>query len=237
MHTSNASSTRDSMPCAESQAERRTIRETGPLQPAGRREKLGRLTRESSSAPAMLAVSMWASYRADLWQLAQFERRGAYLRAAAGLVTFLAMPGFPLAVLYASVFVADTRPVQLILGVLLIAATTTASWLWKRRLWEQPVRRRLAEWQSHEPGMSEVGVAIADADVPAACVVLMRAHLYPWFSRHSNRIPDAPGLDRYLGVVLPSILPRVEFDEVAERARQALQQAGIRARVVGVDVP
>jgi hypothetical protein len=187
----------------------------------------------------MLAVTMrlWAQYRADLWQLAQFERRGAFLRAAAALLTFLAMPAFPLAVLYASVYVADTRPAQLALGVLLIAATTTTGWLWKRRAWERPVRRRLAEWQSHEPGMSEVGVAIADADIPAACIVLMQAHLYPSFSRHSNRIPDAPGLDRYLGVVLPSRLPQVEFDELAERTRQALRQAGIRARVVGVDVP
>ena len=91
---------------------------------------------------------------------------------------FMAIPA-PLAVLYASVYVADARPAQLAFGVLLIAATTTAGWLCKRRLWEQPVRRRLIEWQSHEAGMNEVGVAIADADIPAACVVLMRAHLLP----------------------------------------------------------
>lgn len=65
----------------------------------------------------------------------------------------------------------------------------------------------------------------------------MRAHLYPWFSRRSNTIPDAPGLNRYLGVVLPSLLPQVEFDEVAAPTREALRDAGIRARVVGVDVP
>jgi hypothetical protein len=183
------------------------------------------------------ATRLWASYRRDVWQLAQFERRGAYLRVAAGLIILMAIPALPLVVLCASVYVADAHPGQLALGVLLIAATTMAGWLWKRRLWEQPVRRRLTEWQSHEPGMNEVGVAIADADISAACVVLMRAHLYPWFSRHSNPIPDAPGLDRYLGVVLPSILPQVEFEEVAERTRRALRQAGIRARVVGVDVP
>jgi hypothetical protein len=187
----------------------------------------------------MLAVGteLWTSYRRDVWRLAQFERRGAYLRVAAGLIMFAAIPALPLAILYASVYATHTRAGQLALGVLLIAATTTAGWLWKRRLWEQPVRRRLAEWQSHEPGMNEVGVTIADADVQAACVVLMRAQLYPWFFRNSNPIPDAPGLDRYLGVVLPSILPQVEFDEVADRTRRALQQARIRARVVGVDVP
>jgi len=183
------------------------------------------------------ATRLWASYRRDVWQLAQFERWGAYLRVAAGLITFVAIPALPLAILYASVYVADRRPAQLAVGVLLIAATTTAGWLWKSRLWERPVRRRLTEWQSHEPGMNEVGVAISDADISAACVVLMRAHLYPSFFRNSNPIPDAPSLDRYLGVVLPSILPQVEFDEVAERTRQALRQAGIRARVVGVDVP
>jgi hypothetical protein len=188
----------------------------------------------------MLAIvrRLRMQYCADLWQLAQFERRGVYVRAAAGLVTFFAMAAFPLAVLYASVYVADTRSAQLALGALLIAATTTTGWLWKRRAWERPVRRGLDEWRSHDPRMSEVGVAVADADVHAACVArLMRAHLYPLFSRPSNRIPDAPGLDYYLAVVLPLRVPQVEFGEVAERTRQALRQAGIRARVVGVDVP
>jgi hypothetical protein len=183
------------------------------------------------------ASTLLDSYRRDVWQLAQFERRRAYLRVAAGSAVLLAIPALPLATLYASVYLTDTRAGQLALGAVLIAATATAGSLWKRRLWERPVRRRLTEWQSHEPGMNEVGVAIADADVPAACVVLMHAHLYPCFSRRSNPIPDAPGLDRYLGVVLPSILPQVEFDEVAARTREALRRAGIRARVVGVDVP
>jgi hypothetical protein len=72
------------------------------------------------------------------------------MRAAAGLLTFLAMPAFPLAVLYASVYVADTRPAQLALGTLLIAATTTTGWLWKRRAWERPVRRRLGGRRQRE---------------------------------------------------------------------------------------
>jgi hypothetical protein len=185
----------------------------------------------------MTYKALWASYRNSLWQLAQFERRSTYMRAAAGALTFLMILVLPLAVLYASVYVADTREAQVALGVLLIAATTTSGWLWKRRLWERPVIGRLDKWQSHNPGMSEVGVALADADVRRASVVLMRAHLYPVFFRRFNRIPDAPELDYYLGVVLPSIVPQIEFEEVAERTRAALRNAGIRARVVGVDVP
>jgi hypothetical protein len=179
----------------------------------------------------------WASYRNSLWLLAQYERWGANMRAAVGALMLLVIPAAPLAILYASVYVVDTRVAQLVLGALLIAATTTSGWLWKRRLWERPVINQLARWQSHDPEMSEVGVAVADADVRQASIVLMQAHLYPVVSRSSNRIPDAPDLDYYLGVALPSILPRVEFDEVAERTRDALRQAGIRARVVGVDVP
>jgi hypothetical protein len=177
------------------------------------------------------------SYRDWLWQLAQFERGGAYLRATAGFLLFLVVPVLPLVVLYASVYVTDTREAQLGLGVLLIIATTAAGWLWKRRLWEQPVTSRLARWQSHDPSKGEVGVAIADVDVHRACVALMNAHLYSPFSRRPNRIPDAPELDCYLAVALPSIMPQVEFDEVAEMTRAALRSAGIRARVVGVDVP
>lgn len=179
----------------------------------------------------------WTSYRNSLWLLAQYERWGANLRAAVGALTLLMIPVVPLAILYASVYLVDTRGAQLALGALLIAATTTSGWLWKRRLWERPVISRLTEWQSYDPEMSEVGVALADADARWASIMLMRAHLYPVVSRSSNRIPDAPDLDYYLGVALPSILPRVEFDEVAERTRDALRQAGIRARVVGVDVP
>ncbi len=119
----------------------------------------------------------------------------------------------------------------------MIAATSTSGWLWKRRLWERPVISRLSEWQSRNLEMSEVGVTPADADVRRASIALMRAHLYPVFSRSSNRIPDAPELDYYLGVALPLILPQVEFEEVVERTRDALRPAGIRARVVGLDVP
>jgi hypothetical protein len=53
----------------------------------------------------------------------------------------------------------------------------------------------------------------------------------------SNPIPPAPGLDYHLAVVLPSIVPQVEFEAVAERTREALRRADIRARVVGIDVP
>jgi hypothetical protein len=178
-----------------------------------------------------------AGYRNSLWQLAQYERREAYLRAAAGAITFLAIPALPVAVLAASVYAVHTHGAQLALGVLLIAATTTSGWLWKRRLWERPVIDRLAEWQSRNPEMSEVGVTLADADVDRAHIVLRHAHLYPVFFRQSNHIPDAPELDHYIGVALPLIVPQVEFEEVAEQTRSALRDAGIRARVVGVDVP
>jgi hypothetical protein len=180
---------------------------------------------------------LYASYRNSLWQLAQFERGGAYLRAAAGALVFLAVPALPLAALYAGVYVADTRVTQLAFGLLLILATAMSGWLWKRRLWERPFTSRLARWQSHDPNKGEVGVAIADVDVHRACVALMHAHLYSPYSRRANRIPDAPELDCYLAVALPSIMPQVAFEEVAEMTRAALRQAGIRARVVGVDVP
>ncbi len=50
-------------------------------------------------------------------------------------------------------------------------------------------------------------------------------------------IPDAPSLDYYLAVVLPSRMPHVPFEVVAERTRDALRGANVRVRVVGIDVP
>lgn len=184
----------------------------------------------------MTYKALCASYRNSLWQLAQFEGARAYLRAVEGLLILLAVSALPLTILYMTVYVVEARPAQVGLGVLLIAATSAAGWLWKSRLWERPVLGRLAEWQAHDPHVSEVGVAIADADIRRASIALMRAHLHPLFFRGGNRIPDAPELDYYLGVALPLILPQVEFEEVAERTRSALRQAGIRARVVGVDI-
>ena len=177
------------------------------------------------------------SYRTALWELAQFERGGAWLRGAAATVVFLAVPALPLAALATSVYDAHTRATQLALGLVLIAATAASGRLWKRRLWERPVLGRLETWQAHDPRNGEVGVAIANADLQRACVALMRAHLYPPYARRSDPIPDAPGLDYSLAVVLPSIVPQVEFEVVAERTREALRRADIRARVVGIDVP
>jgi hypothetical protein len=185
----------------------------------------------------MTLRAQWASYRNSLWLLAQFEGARAYLHAIEGAALLLAVPALPLAVLYATVYVATGRPAQLALGGLLIAATSTAAWLCKRRLWEQPVFRRLAEWQSSNPELGEVGVAIADLDVRRASIVLMRAHLHTRYFRRGNRIPDAPELDYYMAVVLPLIVPQVAFEQVAEKTRETLRDAGIRARVVGVDVP
>lgn len=95
---------------------------------------------------------------------------------------------------------------------------------------------RLEAWQTHDPRNGEVPVAIANSDVRRACVALMHAQLYSPYGR-SNPIPPAPGLDYHLAVVLPSIVPQVEFEAVAERTREALRRADIRARVVGIDVP
>jgi hypothetical protein len=176
-------------------------------------------------------------YRNALWELAQFERGGAWLHGTEAALVFLIIPTLPLAALIGGVYVADTHTAQLALGLLLIAATTTSGWLWKRRLWERPVLARLERWHTSDPRNGEVGVAIADADIQRACVALMRARLYPRYSRRANPIPDAPALDYYLAVVLPAILPQVEFDVVAERTRNALRDADIRARVVGIDVP
>jgi hypothetical protein len=185
----------------------------------------------------MTIRTQWASYRNSLWLLAQFERARAYMRAIEGLVILLAVPVLPLAVLYASVYVVTGRTAQLALDVLLIVATGVAGLLWRRRLWERPVVRRLAEWQSSNPELGEVGVAIADADVRRASIVLMHAHLHTRYFRGGNHIPDAPELDYYIAVVLPLIVPQVAFEQVAEKTREALRDAGIRARVVGVDVP
>ena len=51
------------------------------------------------------------------------------------------------------------------------------------------------------------------------------------------RARPAQELDYHLAVVLPSLVPQVEFEAVAERTREALRRADIRARVVGINVP
>jgi hypothetical protein len=178
-----------------------------------------------------------AEYRQALWELAQFEHRAAWLRGAFAAVMLFAVAALPFVVLVAGIYGAHTRGEQLALGALLIAATAAAGYLWRRRVWERPVLGRVAGWHERDPRDGEIGVAIANADVQRACVALMRAQLYPPYCRRGGTIPDAPTLDYYLAVALPSRMPHEPFEVVAERTREVLRSANIRARVVGIDVP
>jgi hypothetical protein len=177
------------------------------------------------------------AYRNSLWELAQFEPWRVYYGAAVGFLTLLAIPALPVAIVIATVYLAHGRGLQLVLSLALIPAVAFAGWLWRQRRWERPVVRRLAEWHSSDPRQGEVGVSLAERDLRRAWIALMRAQLLPRFSRKQlGGLPDAPALDRYLAVALPMTRPPADFDAVAAMVRTALDQAGIRARVVGVDV-
>jgi hypothetical protein len=97
--------------------------------------------------------------------------------------------------------------------------------------------RRLAEWRSSDPSQGEVGVSLSEPNLRDAQIALMRAQLLPrFFRKQLGGLPDAPELDRYLAVALPMTRPPADFEAVATMVRAALEDAGIRARVVGIDV-
>jgi len=174
------------------------------------------------------------SRKAWIRLLGEYESWCSCLVVGEALLVLLAVPAMPLVALYATVYVATTHLAALAFGVLLILATAASGWLCKFRWWEQPVVRRLAQWESWDPSRGEVAVSIAEDDVPAACRAIRRAHLHPAYWRRQP-LPDASS-NHHIAVVLPLLMPEVEFDVVTERTRDALRRAGIRACVNDVDV-
>ena len=92
----------------------------------------------------------------DVRELAVFEGRRAYLRAARGSFIFFAVPGLPVVALVANAYLGHARFEQLLLGLLLIIATAAASAIWRQRRWERPVAGRLASWRAFDPSRGEV---------------------------------------------------------------------------------
>lgn len=157
--------------------------------------------------------------------------------AAFGIVSLLAIPLAPTAVAFSSVYLAHRRGLQLALLLASLVVVTAAGWAWRERVWAWPVERRFAEVRASDPEQPEVGVGIADSDFSRAWVALRRAKLLPLFGRaQPGGLPDAPLLDFYLAVKLPLTQPPADLDAIAARVRAALAGAGIRARVLGVDV-
>lgn len=107
----------------------------------------------------------------------------------------------------------------------------------RRRFHRQLIASRLWSYERPNP-QTGVEVLVQRPDVEAAQSALRRARFNPsaYTARLGSPPSDAPDLNQKIGVTEPEAWPQSESDE--DRTRRmvaALESAGIRARVGGVD--
>jgi len=103
--------------------------------------------------------------------------------------------------------------------------------------WRAPVANRLWTYEKLNPA-TEVPVLLRSTDVVPAKVVLRREKFNPQvYGLHLTNPPaDAPELDHKIAVHEPEAWPQSTSDhDRTRRIAVALEAAGIRARVAGVD--
>ncbi|MEX2413029.1 MAG: hypothetical protein WD399_05185 [Thermoleophilaceae bacterium] len=108
-----------------------------------------------------------------------------------------------------------------------------------RQLHRKVIADRLWTWEAPNPP-THIQIALRDIGVDRARHVLRRAGFNPGAFRTPLSAPpdDAPDLNVRVGVEEPAAHPQSSSDrDRAERMADALDAAGIRARIAGIDVP
>lgn len=107
----------------------------------------------------------------------------------------------------------------------------------ERFAWHTPVSARLGTWEEPNPA-TYLEVLLREVDIAEAKRVLRRAGFNPGlYATHLGAsVPDAPDLDFRMGVQEPAAHPQSAYDEDRIcRIARALDAAGIRGRVAGID--
>lgn len=167
--------------------------------------------------------------------LGQYEGRRATILTIEGVALVVPLVAIPPALLAISVWVAQGGIGQFAVGLLSIATGWLPSWGYKRRIWEQPVRQRLACRTAFDPAVPQVSVNIARADLDVASVALRRADLIVAHSRIRGDF-DARPLDTNISIARPSRLAAVEYEATRDAVVDVFRSTRIAANVGGVEV-
>jgi hypothetical protein len=191
----------------------------------------GPITDADALCPPEIAVD----YGTVRHVLRQYEGWRARARAIAGMVVFAPFVATPPALLALSVWVAHGGIEAFGVGLVSLATTSLPGWAHGRRLWERPVRSRLASRTAYEPRVAQVLVNVADEDLEAARLVIRRAGLIDVYSRTRGDV-DALPLNVTIAVARPSSLPRIDDYAARDAVCEIFRATKIPANVGEVEI-
>jgi hypothetical protein len=175
--------------------------------------------------------------------LREFEGWRSLWRVPVSGALFVAVPlGFVAVAVAAAAIAGDDFDFQTAIVaavVAVIGSNYVIPRLARRQLHRKLVAERLWTWEKPNPG-THVRVLVRESDVDEAKRVLRRAGFNPGMlmTRLVSPPPDALDLDVQVGVEEPEAHPQSSSDDDrVRRMASALETAGLRARVAGIDVP
>lgn len=181
------------------------------------------------------------TYREMVWRLRQFEGDRCLWRVVASGLILAAIPAVPATAIIADTYLAGRTPWTAVaaMGIVVAAMSTLATSFWRRKPWRTTVANRLWTYECTDALPWAIRVLVRPADDVRAAAALRKAKFNPHsFLRLPSPPPDAPDLTVQITVVRPPAWHQPASDEMqVQDVADVFRQAGIRARVAGVDVP
>lgn len=175
------------------------------------------------------------SYTEARFELSQYEGRRALFTASRGVllcVPFLAVPPGLLAL---SIFVVPGGVLAYAVGLVSLCTASLPGWAYQQRLWERPVRNRVAWRLRRDPRVATVSVIVQEQDESASWRALHRAGLViPYSTRRAHVGADL----RTSQIAVAQWAERAQLDDFAFRdiVCEVFRAAGIWVNVGGVEV-
>jgi hypothetical protein len=175
------------------------------------------------------------SFRGARTQLAQYDGGWAHVRVVAGAGLWVSLSAIPPVILALSVFVVRDGVAAYAVGLVSLCTAWLPRWAYKSRLWERPVRARLARRTAFDPLVARISVNISEQDTLAACRAIRGAGLVIEYSRTSGA-GGADPQNTHMAVAQWAYRPQLDDWAFRDLVCEVLRSAGICANVGGIEV-
>jgi hypothetical protein len=178
---------------------------------------------------------MVLSFRGARAQLAQYDGGWAHVRVLAGAVLWVSLTAIPPVTLALSVFVVHEGIAAYAVGLVALGTAWLPGWAYKSRLWERPVRARLARRTAFDPLVARISVNIRERDELAALRAIRGAGLVLEYTRTSGAVGAGPQTI-HMAVAQWAYRPRLDDSAFRDLVCEVLRSASVRANVGGIEV-
>lgn len=175
------------------------------------------------------------SFRGARAQLEQYDGVHAHLWVLAGAALCVTLAAIPPAILALSVFVVHEGIAAYAVGLVSLCTTWLPRWAYESRLWERPVRARLARRTAFDPSVARISVNITERDVVAALTAIRRTGLVVEYIRTSGPVGADPQ-NTHIAVAQWAYRPQLDDFAFRDLVCEVLRSAGIWANVGGIEV-